>query len=96
VVDTFFLFSYDPVPSITTKFLTPFLSDAGERCWGTRRGSEKSPKPLSTSEIQEKIIRLSRIIPSLLTLHGGYGKVTLVRFEDNGSRVTWSSDCPFN
>lgn len=50
---------------------------------------------LSTSEIPEKIIRLSRIVPSLLTLHGGYGKVTLVRFEDNGSRVTWSSDCPF-
>ena len=50
---------------------------------------------LSTSEIPEKIIRLSRIVPSLLTLQGGYGKVTLVRFEDNGSRGTWSSDCPF-
>jgi len=51
---------------------------------------------LSTSEIPGKIIRLSRVVPSLLTLQGGYGKVTLVRFEDNGSRVTWYSDCPFN
>src|SRR5215472_2957992 len=50
---------------------------------------------LSTSEIPEKIIRLSRVVPSLLTLQGGYGRVNLVRFEETGNRVTWSSDCPF-
>lgn len=50
---------------------------------------------LSTSEIPERITRLSRVVPSLLTLHGGYGKMTLVRFEDNGSRVTWFPECPF-
>jgi hypothetical protein len=50
---------------------------------------------LSTSEIPERITRLSRVVPSLLTLHGGYGKVTLVRFEDNGSRVTWFPEIPF-
>lgn len=49
---------------------------------------------LSTSEIPDKIIRLSRVVPSLLTLHGGYGKVTFVRFEENGGRVTWFPECP--
>lgn len=52
---------------------------------------------LSSSEIPDKIKRLSaRVVPSLLSLHGGYGKVTLARFdEENGTVFKWFPECPF-
>src|SRR6266852_6382387 len=49
---------------------------------------------ISTSEIPEKISRLSRVVYSLLALPA-YKQLTLVRFEANGSRSTWFPDCPF-
>jgi hypothetical protein len=49
---------------------------------------------ISTSEIPEKITRLSRVVYSLFALPA-YKQVTLVRFEDNRSRSTWFPDCPF-
>src|SRR5216683_852505 len=49
---------------------------------------------ISTCEIPEKITRLSRVVYSLFALPA-YKQLTLVRFEDNGSRCTWFPDCPF-
>ena len=49
---------------------------------------------ISTCEIPEKITRLSRVVYSLFALPA-YKQLTLVRFEDNGSRSTWFPDCPF-
>src|SRR5882762_8313148 len=49
---------------------------------------------LSTSEIPEKITRLSRVVYSLLALPA-YKQLTLVRFEESGSRTTWLPECPF-
>src|SRR6266446_10284726 len=43
---------------------------------------------LSTSEIPEKIIRLSRIVYSLLALPA-YKQMTLVRFAEDGGATTW-------
>jgi hypothetical protein len=49
---------------------------------------------VSTDEIPEKITRLSRVVNSLLLLPA-YRQLTLVRFEDNGTRTTWFPECPF-
>jgi hypothetical protein len=47
---------------------------------------------VSTSEIPEKITRLSRVVYSLLALPA-YKQLTLVRFADEGT--TWFPECPF-
>jgi hypothetical protein len=49
---------------------------------------------VSTTEIPEKITRLSRVVFPLLALPA-YQQLTLVRFEDNGTRTTWFPECPF-
>src|SRR5260370_33197792 len=48
---------------------------------------------VSTSEIPEKITRLSRFIFPLLALPA-YKQLTLARCEDNGKRPTWFPECP--
>src|SRR6266849_3178109 len=49
---------------------------------------------LSTSEIPEKITRLSRVVFPLLTLPA-YKQLALVRFADDGRATTWFPECPF-
>jgi hypothetical protein len=49
---------------------------------------------LSTSEIPEKITRLSRVVFLLLALPA-YKQATLARFADDGRASTCFPDCPF-
>ena len=49
---------------------------------------------LSTSEIPEKIARLSRVVPSLLALPA-YKQLALVSFMQDGRATTWFPECPF-
>ena len=49
---------------------------------------------ISTSEIPEKITRLSRVVIPLLMLPA-YKQLTLVRFADDGRATTWLPECPF-
>lgn len=49
---------------------------------------------ISTSEIPEKITRLSRVVVPLLMLPA-YKQLTLVRFGDGGRAITWLPECPF-
>src|SRR5216683_7426974 len=49
---------------------------------------------ISTSEIPEKITRLSRVVIPLLMLPANK-QLTLVRFGDEGRAITWLPECPF-
>jgi len=49
---------------------------------------------ISTSEIPEKITRLSRVVIPLFMLPA-YKQLTLVRFADEGRAITWFPECPF-
>ena|SRR2546426_1042488 len=49
---------------------------------------------LSTAEIPAKIVRLSKVVFPLLALPA-YKKLTLVRFEENGRRIEWFPEDPF-
>ena len=49
---------------------------------------------LSTAEIPAKIVRLSNVVFPLLALPV-YKKLTLVRFEEDGRRIEWFPEDPF-
>jgi len=49
---------------------------------------------VSTEEIPEEIIRLSKVVFSLLSLPA-YKQLTLVYFGDNAKKVVWFPDNPF-
>ena len=49
---------------------------------------------VSTAEIPAKITRLSKVVFPLLALPA-YKQLTLVRFEENGRRIEWFPEDPF-
>lgn len=49
---------------------------------------------ISTHEIPEKILRLSKVVYNLLSFPP-YKRIALVHFTDNGANVTWTTENPF-
>ncbi len=51
---------------------------------------------VSTHEIPEEVMRLSRVLFPYLLAIPAYKQVTLVRFGDNGKRIEWFPGDPFS